>query len=53
MRDNAVASMANILKHQAEAVTIETTLAAIIPYLPLSYGKHEARFAHDFLKVNV
>lgn len=41
--------MAKILKHQAEAVSIETTLAAIIPYLPLRYDKHEARFAHDFL----
>lgn len=48
-KDNAVASMAKILKYQGSAVAIEATLAEILIYLPLRYDQTEARFTHDLV----
>jgi len=42
-RDNTIASIGKIIKHQAENINLKEIIAAWISLLPLKYDKPEAK----------
>jgi hypothetical protein len=48
-RDNAIAALGRIIKHQSSLIDLNTILPVWVNFFPLRHDKIEARLMHDFL----
>ena len=48
-RDNAIAALGRLIKHQGENINLEVVVPVWVRLLPLTWDKAEAKFVHDLL----